>query len=73
MPRPWLLIVVLLALGVEGTNVSSIALGNAHSCALLTDGTVKCWGKNFNGHHHTETQAAELQLRARVSRFAAAR
>jgi alpha-tubulin suppressor-like RCC1 family protein len=28
------------------TTASSIALGSGHSCALLTDGTVKCWGRN---------------------------
>jgi len=26
------------------TTASSIALGQSHSCALLMDGTVKCWG-----------------------------
>lgn len=26
-----------------------IALGKAHSCALLDDGTVKCWGANASG------------------------
>jgi len=31
------------------TNVTSIALGGDHSCALLTDGSIKCWGKNDFG------------------------
>lgn len=30
-------------------SVSSLALGRAHSCALLTDKTVKCWGNNDYG------------------------
>ena len=34
------------SLSVEGRNISS---GNFHSCALLTDGQVKCWGKNSQG------------------------
>ena len=31
------------------SNVNSLALGRAHSCALLFDGTVKCWGNNDYG------------------------
>lgn len=29
--------------------VKAIAIGNMHSCALLADGGVRCWGYNFNG------------------------
>ena len=29
-----------------GSTVSALALGEFHSCALLDDGTVKCWGAN---------------------------
>lgn len=36
------------ALGRLG-GVSKIALGEEHSCALLTDGTVQCWGKGDAG------------------------
>ena len=32
---------------VEGiTTATSVSLGGAYSCALLTDGTIKCWGRN---------------------------
>ena len=35
---------------VQGlSDVSSIALGDYHSCALQTNGLVKCWGKNGHG------------------------
>ena len=29
--------------------VTAIAVGDAHSCALISDGTVKCWGENGSG------------------------
>ena len=28
---------------------TAIAVGGAHTCALLTDGTVRCWGANYRG------------------------
>src|SRR3989338_2450474 len=31
------------------SNVKEIQLGADHSCALLNDGTVKCWGRNYSG------------------------
>ena len=30
-------------------NSKKIALGNFHTCAILDDGTVSCWGWNYNG------------------------
>ena len=41
-------LVALLPFAVEGA-VTSIALGAFHSCALLTDSKVKCWGWNEFG------------------------
>lgn len=32
-----------------GVTVEEIAVGFAHSCARLTDGSVKCWGNNSSG------------------------
>ena len=35
------------------TTATSLALGDYHSCALLTGGTIKCWGRNDNGQRGT--------------------
>ena len=34
-----------------GTPLTAVAIsaGGAHTCAILSDGTVRCWGFNFNG------------------------
>ncbi|MFN8489082.1 MAG: cohesin domain-containing protein [Caldilineaceae bacterium] len=31
------------------SGVQVIAAGGGHTCAVLTSGSVKCWGQNFNG------------------------
>ena len=31
------------------SDVTSVAANSYHTCALLTDGTIKCWGYNANG------------------------
>lgn len=33
----------------KGRKAKFIALGGTHSCAILVDGDVKCWGSNING------------------------
>ncbi len=38
----------LLDLG-NGRSASTLSLGQSHSCALLDDDTVKCWGHTSNG------------------------
>ena len=36
--------------GVDGiTDATAIAAGGGHSCALPQDGTITCWGNNWNG------------------------
>ena len=32
-----------------GEKAVSVSLGGMHSCALLENGQVKCWGRNYNG------------------------
>ena len=38
----------VVSLGTGRTAVA-ISAGNAHTCAILDDGTVKCWGRGTNG------------------------
>ena len=39
---------VLVNLGVGNTAVA-ISAGHSHTCAILNDGTLKCWGQDNNG------------------------
>ena len=40
----------LLPLTVSGiSNATDVVAGNYHSCALISGGSVKCWGANSNG------------------------
>jgi alpha-tubulin suppressor-like RCC1 family protein len=40
----------LVPITVSGlTNIVDISTGGTHTCAVLTNGTVKCWGWNFRG------------------------
>ncbi len=56
--------VQVLASGTAGSNpvvlggVTQIAAGSAHSCALLEDRTVRCWGRNLNGQLGDGTDGA---------------
>lgn len=46
-----------------GATVDSVAAGGFHTCAVLTDGRVRCWGENrFGqlGYDHTSSVAADL-------------
>lgn len=40
---------VLASPGAPLTGVQSLALGQTHACALLMDGTVRCWGQGDSG------------------------
>lgn len=38
-----------MAVIVLGTGVADVALGGYHSCALMTDASLRCWGANGLG------------------------
>jgi alpha-tubulin suppressor-like RCC1 family protein len=46
--------------GIDGVNsvAVEIAAGGSHSCALLSDGTIKCWGLNAYGELGTGDKAS---------------
>jgi hypothetical protein len=51
-----------------GTGVSSLGLGNGHSCAVLTDRTLRCWGANeFGGLGDGTTTASTVPVAVRLS------
>jgi cysteine-rich repeat protein len=40
-----------------GALASSIATGSSHACAVVNDGKVKCWGRNYDGQLGVTTPA----------------
>ncbi|HEU4406801.1 MAG TPA: hypothetical protein VFS43_16155 [Polyangiaceae bacterium] len=42
------------------TGVQALALGGAHSCALLTNGEARCWGRNYDGELGDGTTTSRL-------------
>ena len=55
--------VPVLVSGITGKSASSTALtvsvGNAHSCAVMVAGTVKCWGRNDFGQLGDDSNTEE--------------
>jgi alpha-tubulin suppressor-like RCC1 family protein len=48
--------------GIDGTTskATAIDLGTSHACALITDGTVRCWGLNTSGQLGDNTIVQKL-------------
>lgn len=54
---------------VEGlSHVKHVSLGGFHACALIDDGTVRCWGANYFGQLGDGTETlSETPVEARIS------
>jgi len=50
-----------------GPTVASISAGNHHSCAVKSDGSVWCWGSNFNGQIGTDATSCLPKVPTQVS------
>jgi alpha-tubulin suppressor-like RCC1 family protein len=53
------------AVDFGGRGVRAISVGSGHSCALVDDGTVECWGGNWEGQLGVGT-SGELNRRSSV-------
>jgi alpha-tubulin suppressor-like RCC1 family protein len=57
--------------GLE-SGVAAVAAGGFHTCALMLDGSIRCWGANWHGQvgdgtdveKHTPVQVIELEVKA---------
>jgi alpha-tubulin suppressor-like RCC1 family protein len=43
------------------TTATAVAVGDSHACALLSNGTVECWGDNYYGELGTDTTTANSE------------
>ncbi len=57
-------------LGIEVPHVSSIALGELHSCALSHAGRVSCWGRNVKGESALEELSPVNKLPREIAALA---
>jgi len=54
---------------LEGlSHAKAVSLGGFHACALIDDGTVRCWGANYFGQLGDGTELlSEIPVQARIS------
>lgn len=57
----------------ESLTVLSIAAGGGHTCAVINDGTVRCWGNNRDGRMGNGTITEEMGVVVQVAGIKSAR
>ena len=62
-----------LAQSEESLTVLALAAGAAHTCALISDGTVRCWGSNTDGQLGIGKITQEFEKSVQVAGIRAAR
>jgi alpha-tubulin suppressor-like RCC1 family protein len=53
--------------GKESLTISSIAAGSSHTCAVISDGTIRCWGNNHYGQMGNGMITEEMGVVVQVS------
>lgn len=53
-----------------GSGVTSIATRSQHTCAVMADGTARCWGENANGQIGNNTVGASVPVPTAVLDYA---
>jgi alpha-tubulin suppressor-like RCC1 family protein len=62
----------LLRCGAACCQAAAVAAGTSHTCAVASDGTVKCWGRNDQGQAGTGAAGADVDSPSDVAGLAGA-
>ena len=46
----------------SGRTAKAVALGYYHTCAILSDDSLSCWGSNYGGYSESVTPRTETRL-----------
>ena len=61
----WLVLFSVLAtVALAEVEVTDISAGGSHTCAVMTGGSIKCWGSNFQGQLGMGLSGQSIMTRA---------